>query len=83
VVGLQALSQYSIVTYSPEIDLEVTFFADQMVWRREVTQENAIVQQIISRVRHILKIESGLLVYCIKSNSLASSRSTNYTNGKA
>jgi hypothetical protein len=57
VVGLQALSQYSIVTYSPDIDLGVKFFADQSVIKEvKVTKENAIVQQIIPKVRHIFKM---------------------------
>ncbi|XP_060576890.1 complement C4-like [Ruditapes philippinarum] len=51
VVGLQALSQYSIVTYSPDVNLKVFFFADGTMFSSvRVTKENAILLKNISRL---------------------------------
>nr|ACN37845.1 complement component C3 [Ruditapes decussatus] len=56
VVGLQALSQYSIATYSADVDLKVTLSADNWITEEiRVTEENAILQKVIPK----LPVERG------------------------
>ncbi|XP_053393834.1 venom factor-like [Mercenaria mercenaria] len=56
VVGLQALSRYSIATYDPDVDLAVELLAEGWAGSQfDVNKENAVVQKIVKN----LPVEKG------------------------
>lgn len=71
VIGLQALSEYSLKTYNKDLDLRVTLLADEWdnVQQFSVTSENSIAQKVIKKVRKINIIE--LLYFCVSLYEIA------------